>query len=118
MSQTVDPMDLSEFTDAQLSYELERRAKEAEETARLKRETDAQWALTNIDALLELVPEHSGTGCTDRKSSAYYEPSRCNRCFLLQAKRNHHFDSDYAVKINIERVYSDGLKEDKWGDWR
>lgn len=59
-----------------------------------------RFLLAHVDALLELVPEHSREGCSDAEVR-YADRARCQRCALLEAKRDNWWDSDLEVEVNV-----------------
>ncbi|SRR5581483_4661272 len=94
-----DVTHLEDVATSNLVQELERRKKAVRDSVVAKRRAEQAVALENIDALLQLVPEHSRTSCSDDKPSNHN--GRCKRCFLLVAKDSGWWDLDFKLEIDI-----------------
>ena len=60
----------------------------------------AQNLLSHIDALLDLIPDHERTSCSDENPKNY---GRCARCTLLSFKESGHWDEDYDLRLSLEK---------------
>lgn len=91
-------MSLSDYSDKDLLAEVERRKAAALEAERVAREKRNATIVANIEALLTLVPEHGRISCSDTNPQ---NPTRCNRCTLLEIKKNSWVSDDTMVEINV-----------------
>jgi hypothetical protein len=92
---------LVDYTTAELEAEIkERREFEARAREKARRER-AEILLTKVDALLEIVPEHSRTSCSDEQ---YHNMDRCTRCFLLDVKVCGFWDSSSDLILYIQKT--------------
>lgn len=64
------------------------------------KEIEQEKHLTNIDAYLEIVPEHTRTTCSDEHPVNEY---RCDRCALLDVKKSQYWPEDLDVEIIVRR---------------
>ena len=93
--------DLQYIPEAELLKELDRRRKAAAAEKERKRREAADLNLTKIDAYLEIFSEHGRTGCSDDDS--YHFDGRCNRCTLLNIKRDNYWPSELTVDIMLHK---------------
>lgn len=82
--------------------ELQEIEEEEKKLENERRQQLGDFYLSNIDALLALVPEHNKTSCRSNFNNA--DNCRCKRCFLEQAKNYWSWDSDYEVEIEIRNT--------------
>lgn len=97
------PEDLTNVPLDQLRAEVRRREDEAKRQRNENLQLRQALIVTHIDTLLQLVPEHDRTSCSDSNPSnaASGRNPRCNRCQLLQIKQDMYNDS-YIVKLSVE----------------
>jgi hypothetical protein len=93
-------MDLQNVSDADIQKELERRRQVATEQERNSRDLHRVWVLENKDKLLELVPAHNRTSCSDKNLANAWD-GRCVRCVLMEAKAYNNFNADLKVVVDI-----------------
>lgn len=95
------------WTDEELKEaraEMDRRAREAEESheARLRRIN--QTVVDHVDVFLALCEKHDRTSCSD-EDPCNARRARCCRCVLLEAKRTGYLPSDeYLVCFHFESL--------------
>lgn len=99
--------DLHDVPDEELAAEMQRRAKErreAEERARMERE--ARW-FSQIEVMLQLVPNHTRTTCSDTNTRNGTDNNlwgyRCVRCVLLEAKEAGVWPTGYVPDFSLRR---------------
>lgn len=83
---------------------LELKRKELERELQRRR---AALVTVNVDALLNLVPEHEGA-CSDASPNRGYADhgeARCTRCALLSVKSRD--DSDFIAHITLKSIDND-----------
>lgn len=95
---------LTDFTDAELRMEVQRRA--AVQNGKINEHRERQRGLTEkfIDTLLLLVPEHDRTSCSDENPcnpGGGGHPARCIRCALLRVKREGYSDL-FVSSVSVE----------------
>lgn len=89
-------MPLSDYDDNALSAELNRREQLRKETEEKLLVEKSVIIHKHVDALLELVPNHSRTSCSDDDPG---NAGRCARCTLLQTQSNGCHDWAYDIVI-------------------
>jgi len=90
--------DLKNISKKALLAELHRR-EELEnkvEEERVARQREC-W-LNAVGTLLQLVPEHGRTSCSDDEP---HNTGRCTRCDLLQVKRDQYWPEDLVLDLHI-----------------
>ncbi len=102
-------MDLKNISEADLKAELKRREDEKLAEEKQKRDETAATCLRHIDALLELVPDHSRTTCSDSNhcNGEYTHSSgncRCLRCYLLECKLHEQWSPLMRLNFTMERL--------------
>ena len=91
---------LERFTDEDLTKELERRAvikKELAREALIKRQS---LIYNNVDTLLELVPEHHRTSCSDTNHFNHCED--CAACWLLFIKEDQGIFDNRELRFELK----------------
>lgn len=97
---------LGAATDQELFDELQRREEERK-AARERKEADLRNALLrNIEGILELVPEHQRTSCSDTRIVNMFR-ARCARCVLLSIKSENWVPTDIKVTVEVTRKSDD-----------
>lgn len=91
---------LKNFSDVELKEELEKRRIAAFQEKMFAHEKHCEAVDRNIEALLQLVQEHSFNTCSDKEPLNAHRT--CTRCLLLEAERLSDFDRDYKIKIVAE----------------
>jgi hypothetical protein len=89
---------LDHYSEEDLKNELKRREDERQRQIRLKKEANAEFWLSHIDSLLDIVPNHCRTSCNDNNLANY---DRCTRCFLLDAQQTNHWDLEKELHVYI-----------------
>ena len=97
---TTENLNLDQFSDADLKAELKRREDEKKRQILDQREKNAEFWHSKINHILELVPEHSRTTCSDNDPANEY---RCNRCYLLYAQK-YDWDRNRELVIRINQL--------------
>jgi hypothetical protein len=97
---TTESPNLDHFSDAELQAELKRRREAEKQRIIEQREADAQFWTEKIDHILELIPEHGRTTCSDANPKNEH---RCSRCYALYAKQ-FQWDSDRNLSITITKL--------------
>jgi len=92
--------DLSNIPIQELKKEISRREEErlAAKAASLRQHQEI--VLKNVQALLDLLPEHDRTSCSD---SAPSNKKRCRRCSFLFIKNEGWVPDDLRVSISTEK---------------
>lgn len=94
---------LQSASDEELKNELDRREKERERAAWLKKRIAADSVGMHVDILLLMVPEHKMSNCADDR--IVNENRGCPRCVLLNVKENNGGFSTYQVtNITFEDI--------------
>lgn len=84
---------------------MERRDREELERKKIDVNNRSVLLLKHIDVLLALIPRHCTTNCSDSNwASSYIDNGypRCNRCFLLQAKKDNYVDNVIVSAIELK----------------
>jgi hypothetical protein len=97
---TTESLNLNQFSDAELQAELKKRREAEKQRIIEQREADAQFWTEKIDLILELIPEHSRTTCSDADPKNEH---RCSRCYVLYAKQ-FQWDSDRELSITVNKL--------------
>jgi hypothetical protein len=97
-------MGLEKFTDAELHEEIRHREELALAKEAILHNFQREWLLKNVDAMLEIVPEHDRTSCYDEHVINGYATTeggiaRCARCALLTVKTD-----GYNCQYRIESI--------------
>ena len=100
MAQNNPNSNLTQFSDAELKIELQRRKEIAQQQLRDARREKADFWKSKIDHLLEIIPNHSRTSCDDVNP---INDERCTRCYLLYAKQ-FDWDDDRELHIYTSRL--------------
>ena len=105
------PDNLHISTDAMLEAEIKRLQAEVERRDDLKkkqeqirREKNAELWKSKVDVLLDLVPGHSRTSCSDDNTAN--DDRGCTRCYLIYAQR-YDWDYDKKLVIRIENYFQE-----------
>jgi hypothetical protein len=89
-----------------LKAELDRRAEEHRQMVLAMKRERNNFILENIDAILQLVPEHGRTSCSDDAiNNGVWGGYRCKRCILLDI-RNDRCIPDAVDDITIDIEYN------------
>lgn len=94
-------MNLDQFSDVELVKELERRKEIKRQEELSRRQQNADFWISKVDLLLELIPNHCRTSCSDTNA---INDERCTRCYLLCAKSCNFWDLDRHLNINIIKL--------------
>ncbi len=94
-------LNLDQFSDADLQAELKRREEVKKEEQLQHREEQATFWQSKIDLLLEVVPKHCRTSCSDTKA---INDERCTRCYLLSCQSSGFWDSDRSLHIHTSKL--------------
>lgn len=89
----------------ELQQETEQVAAELEQIRSQRRQELAEAVVRNVDALLEIVPTHNRTSCSDKTHCNY---GRCVRCTLIQIKEEQWFNGDdltFELLLRTNREY-------------
>lgn len=97
---TTENLNLSQFSNKQLETELKQRREEEKRQILEQRDIDAEFWGSKVDTILELVPEHCRTSCSDTNA---VNDTRCKRCYLLYVKQ-FHWDPDRGLSITINKL--------------
>jgi hypothetical protein len=91
-------MDIKEISTKDLQAELQRREHEAALEAQRKREAKEQFWIEHLELILQLIPEHSRTSCSDENPNNY---GRCDRCTLLEMRGSTYWNSSYELTLYL-----------------
>jgi hypothetical protein len=90
---------LTDFTDSELSFEIERREKCKKERREKAKLEEWERILDTKDIWLSLVPKHSRTSCSDKEAINYERG--CARCALL----NWEVMNGYTLEVTPEKMH-------------
>jgi hypothetical protein len=95
--------DLTNVPLDQLRAEVQRRENEAKQQRNENLALRQALIVDHVDTLLQLVPEHGRTSCSDANpgNAASDRNPRCNRCQLLRIKQDNYNDS-FVLNISVE----------------
>jgi len=98
---------LAGATNAQLRAEIERRRKEHVENEKARVEALRKWVRVHVDDLLEVLPDHSRTSCSDENPCN--DNWLCDRCILLRIKE-FDYNTEWVPDIRFNKLTDENIE--------